>query len=285
MTSTIDLKEFQQSITGNSSNIQTIKQSLSGINQTISSNTSRIAALENKGSSSSTNFFSNYGVFLDEYRSGDPSFKTNSPYSISIGYNTEPIKASVCIGGSISRDFHPYAAFYSTAIGFQSTAMKPDSVSVGSCVVNNGNYSVCVGSNIDCTASGGFVIGSGGINSNDGCGVMTVMAKAEKASFPLAYFAVPQGGDEGWNIGNEGRIFDKGLELTDITITQLYLIGGGTDLAKQFTGGEAGLGFVEYNAGDIIRSGCKKLSDLLTDPFIPSLEVQGEKEHLDYTRL
>ena len=58
----------------------------------------------------------------------------------------------------------------------------------------------------------------------------------------------------------EGEMYSEGKS------SQLYFFGAGSDLAKKYTDGEAGLGYVvlDHLAGQIVARGCVKLSAICT---------------------
>jgi len=159
-----------------------------------------------------------------------------------------------------------FAATFATAVGNMAVA-SANATAVG-CYATAADRALALGDHAMCGAAGSAAIGFRPINGDAGCAAISVAA-AEPAE-DLCLLETADGG--GWVINDL---------IAGITVTQLYLIGAGSELANQYTGGEAGLGFIEYapgrcdgSAGSIVRRGCRKLSELLTDhadDFSPNL--------------
>jgi len=178
--------------------------------------------------------------------------------------------AAMSASVGMAAGYYAYAGNYSVAAGSYAAT--------GACALAAGNsasadsYSIALGCNARCGAQGSAAIGFKAINGDTGSAVISAAAAdpAEDVSLLEPY---PGGG---WVI--------NGL-IASVTVTQLYLIGAGSALSNQYTGGEAGLGFIEYepgridgSIGRIVRRGCRKLSELLTDhatDFTPSLSPQN----------
>ena len=64
----------------------------------------------------------------------------------------------------------------------------------------------------------------------------------------------------GGQYNDEGKMYSEGKS------SQLYFFGAGSDLAKSYTDGEAGLGYVvlDHLSGEIVARGCVKLSAICT---------------------
>ena len=135
--------------------------------------------------------------------------------------------------GSVAVGFHAAAYGYrSSAFGVYAKAGNEESTASGYSATASGSYATASG-------SGATGIGAGCYVADDGV------------------VALNAGGQTDF----EGNTYSEGCS------SQLYFIGAGTELAKTYTDGEAGLGYVvlDHLAGKIVARGCCKLSAICTD--------------------
>ena len=134
---------------------------------------------------------------------------------------------------SVAVGFHAAAYGYrSSAFGVYSKAGNEESTASGYSATASGYSATASG-------SGATGIGAGCYVADDGV------------------VALNAGGQTDF----EGNTYSEGCS------SQLYFIGAGTELAKTYTDGEAGLGYVvlDHLAGKIVARGCCKLSAICTD--------------------
>lgn len=170
-------------------------------------------------------------------------------------------------GGGLAAGYYAYAGDSSVAIGCQAST-DANAIAAGS-GASAGYGSLAIGIRATSSALGGGALGFQALNADPGSFVISCAACESPQDLDLLSQESVVGG---WVMHDL---------IAAATVTQLYLIGAGSGLAKQYTDGEAGLGFIEYEpgrsdgtAGRIVRRGCRKLSELLTshaDDFAPGL--------------
>ena len=148
---------------------------------------------------------------------------------------------------SVAVGFHAAAYGYrSSAFGVYSKAGNEESTASGSYATASGSYATASGYSATASGSGATASGSGATGIGAGCYVADDGVVALNA---------------GGQTDFEGNTYSEGCS------SQLYFIGAGTELAKTYTDGEAGLGYVvlDHLAGKIVARGCCKLSAICTD--------------------
>ena len=148
---------------------------------------------------------------------------------------------------SVAVGFHAAAYGYrSSAFGVYAKAGNEESTASGSYATASGSYATARGSGATASGSYATASGSGATGIGAGCYVADDGVVALNA---------------GGQTDFEGNTYSEGCS------SQLYFIGAGTELAKTYTDGEAGLGYVvlDHLAGKIVARGCCKLSAICTD--------------------
>ncbi|MBR5621898.1 MAG: hypothetical protein IKW49_01785 [Opitutales bacterium] len=185
--------------------------------------------------------------------------RADASESIAVGLSAKSLGDNSCAFGAISCASAHYSCSigrvsyaggsYGVSVGYAAASGSEGSTALGAFSVANGVCSTAVGYGATACESA-QVFGAFGRNANPGTTVISAISDAYCCSVS--------------------------------SIVQLYLITAGSDLSKQYCGGEAGLGFIETSAAglsgepEIIHSGTKKLSDIFTDnkdTFSPQMEA------------
>lgn len=192
--------------------------------------------------------------------------------SVSVGSVSEAGSGSAAIGSLAKAK-----GAYSVALGNSSQAFNHSSCSIGNSSYAGGELGVSIGGYS--ATSGEYSSALGAHSVAAGCG-STVVGFAATASYGGQVF-----GSYGRNTNSGTTVIAAASDIfgcSASSLVQLYLISPGSILSNRYCGGEAGLGFVETGlvglayTPEIIRSGTKKLSELLTDnknTFSPNMDV------------
>jgi hypothetical protein len=164
------------------------------------------------------------------------------------------------------------------SLGYNSKSLGSQSVAVGVDVAAVEDYASAFGRGARCSSFGGIAIGSGNAS-----GLVSAMAIGSGAvaskSFSVAFGYEAASKDKGvvaiaaWG-GNPDSAHGGNIQTT------LYLIGQNSPLSNTYEDGEACLGYlVKDTSGNVLASGTRKLSELLTSntTFAPaSLDPEAE---------
>lgn len=167
-----------------------------------------------------------------------------------------------------------YALQYSQTIVFGSGATANGySIAIGSGATANG-YAIAIGSGATASNVYAVAIGYQASASNSDATAIGHQATASNYSTAIGYQASASC-SRSTAIGYQAQLPPTALGCTVIAAndglgsgdkTQLFLIGANSDVAHNYEGGEACLGYiVTDSAGNQIASGTRKLSELLTN--------------------
>ena len=184
--------------------------------------------------------------------------------------------------GSVAVGFHAAAYGYrSSAFGVYAKAGNEESTASGYSATASGSYATASGSGATASGYSATASGSGATASGSGATASGYYATASgyyataSGSYATASGSGATGIGAGCYVADDGVVALNAGGQTDFEgntysegcSSQLYFIGAGTELAKTYTDGEAGLGYVvlDHLAGKIVARGCCKLSAICTD--------------------